>query len=139
MTHTILNPQSLGAPKGYSNGVMTLAGGRMLFIAGQVGWDEKQRIVSPDFALQFGQALENVITVLEAAGGKPEHVGRMTIYVTSKDEYIAASRAVGERYRALMGRHYPAMTLVEVKALLEEGAKVEIEVTAVLPDRDQGP
>lgn len=133
MTHSVVNPESLGAPKGYSNGMLAPAGGRVLFVAGQVAWDEKQAVVSEDFAAQFGQALKNVLTVVESAGGKPEHVGRMTIYVTSKDEYVKAARAIGLRYRELMGRHYPAMTLVEIKALLEEGAKVEIEATAVLP------
>lgn len=133
MSHVKLNPESLGAPKGYSNGMLTPAGGRVLFVAGQVAWDDKQQVVSQDFAKQFGQALRNVVTVVKAAGGEPEHVARMTIFVTSKDEYVAASKAVGEEYRALMGRHYPAMTLVEIKALLEEGAKVEIEATAVLP------
>lgn len=133
MTHRIINPESLGAPKGYSNGVLAPAGGRLLFVAGQVAWDREQRVVSEDFADQFGQALGNVIEVVQAAGGRPEHVTRCTLYVTSKDEYVAAARRVGERYRSVMGRHYPAMTLVEVKALLEAGAKVEIEATAVLP------
>jgi enamine deaminase RidA (YjgF/YER057c/UK114 family) len=133
MSHVKINPESLGAPKGYSNGVLTPAGGRVLFVAGQVAWDEEQRVVSDDFALQFGQALKNVVTVVTAAGGGPEHLARMTIFVTSKDEYVAAAKAIGAAYRALMGRHYPAMTLVEIKALLEEGAKVEIEATAVLP------
>ena len=133
MSHVKINPESLGAPKGYSNGVLTPAGGRVLFVAGQVAWDEEQRVVSDDFALQFGQALKNVVTVVTAAGGGPEHLARMTIVVTSKDEYVAAAKAIGAAYRALMGRHYPAMTLVEIKALLEEGAKVEIEATAVLP------
>jgi enamine deaminase RidA (YjgF/YER057c/UK114 family) len=133
MSHVKINPESLGAPKGYSNGVLTPAGGRILFVAGQVAWNEEQRVVSEDFALQFGQALKNVVTVVTAAGGGPEHLARMTIFVTSKDEYVAAAKAIGAAYRALMGRHYPAMTLVEIKALLEEGAKVEIEATAVLP------
>jgi enamine deaminase RidA (YjgF/YER057c/UK114 family) len=133
MTHVVINPQALGAPKGYSNGMLTPAGGRVLFIAGQVAWDADQRVVSERFAEQFRQALQNVVTVLTEAGGRPEHVGRMTLYVTSKDEYVAQAREVGTHYRELMGRHFPAMTLVEVKALLEEGAKVEIEATAVLP------
>ncbi|MBK7579005.1 MAG: RidA family protein [Myxococcales bacterium] len=133
MTHVLVNPAALGAPKGYSNGVLTPAGGRLLFVAGQVGWDEKQAIVGPEFSAQFAQALTNVVSVVRAAGGEPAHVARMTLYVTDKDEYVAALSAVGAAYRSLMGRHYPAMTLVEVKALLEEGAKVEIEATAVLP------
>ncbi|MBI3204904.1 MAG: RidA family protein [Myxococcales bacterium] len=133
MSHVTINPESLGAPKGYSNGMLTPAGGRVLFVAGQVAWNEKQQVVSEDFAEQFGQALRNVVTVVRAAGGAPEHVGRMTIFVTSKDEYTAAAKQVGAEYRESMGRHFPAMTLVEIKALLEEGAKVEIEATAVLP------
>ena len=133
MSHVTINPESLGAPKCYSNGILTAAGGRGRFVAVQVGWDEKQQVVSDDFARQFGQALRNVVTVVKAAGGSPEHVARMTIFVTSKDEYVAAAKSVGAEYRALMGRHFPAMTLVEIKALLEEGAKVEIEATAVLP------
>ena len=131
MSHVKINPESLGAPKGYSNGVLTPAGGRVLFVAGQVAWDEEQRVVSDDFALQFGQALKNVVTVQEVLDSPM--IARMTIFVTSKDEYVAAAKAIGAAYRALMGRHYPAMTLVEIKALLEEGAKVEIEATAVLP------
>jgi len=133
MSHVKVNPEALGAPKGYSNGMLTPAGGRVLFVAGQVAWDEKQRVVSEDFAKQFAQALRNVVAVVTAAGGTAEHIARMTLFVTSKDEYVASLKAVGEEYRALMGRHYPAMTLVEIKALLEEGAKLEIEATAVLP------
>ncbi len=133
MSFELINPASLGAPKGYSNGVLTPAGGRHLFVAGQIAWDAEQKIVSDDFAEQFGRALQNVITIVRAAGGDATHVARMTIFVSDKDEYIAAVRGVGERYRALMGKHFPAMSLVEVKALLEPGAKVEIEATAVLP------
>lgn len=133
MSHVIVNPTELGAPKGYSNGVLGPPGGRLLCVAGQVAWNAEQRIVSEDFARQFGQALANVLAVVTAAGGKAEHVARMTLFVTSKDEYVQALRRVGEEYRALMGRHFPAMTLVEIKALLEEGAKVEIEATAILP------
>lgn len=133
MSHSVINPEALGAPKGYSNGMLAAPGGRILFVAGQVGWNQEQRIVSERFADQFGQALANIVSVLQAAGGRPEHVGRMTIYVTSKDEYVAEAKEVGARYRSHFGKHFPAMTLVEVKALLEEGAKVEIEATAVLP------
>lgn len=133
MTHSTINPEALGAPKGYSNGILCEPGGRLLFVAGQVAWDAEQRVVSPVFAKQFGQALSNVLAVVREAGGAPEHVTRITLYVTSKDEYVSELRPVGAAYRELMGRHYPAMTLVEVKALLEEGAKVEIEATAVVP------
>lgn len=128
-----INPKELGAPKGYSHGVIVPAGCRLLFVAGQVGWDRAQRIVSPDFAAQFEQALENVLTVVRAAGGKPEHVVRMTLYVQNKTSYMESLKAIGVAWRSKMGHHYPAMTLVEVSALLEEGALVEIEATAALP------
>lgn len=117
--------------KGYSNGV--LATGRLLFVAGQVGWNAKEEIVSDDFAAQFAQALDNILEVVKEAGGKPGDLARFTIFVTDKNEYVARVKDVGAAYRQRMGRHYPAMTLVEVKALLETGAKVEIEATAVLP------
>lgn len=132
MSSTLINPESLGAPRGYSNGVLTPAGGRLLFIGGQVGWDETQKIVSADFVEQFDRALANVITVVKDAGGWPDQIARLIIYVTDKAEYCAQTRAVGERYRALMGRHFPAMVLVEVKSLLDDEAKVEIEGIAVL-------
>lgn len=132
MPFTLINPESLGAPRGYSNGVLAEAGGRLLFIAGQVAWDEQQRIVSGGFVEQFERALANVIAVVTAAAGRPDQITRLVIYVTDKREYAAQSRAVGERYRAHMGRHFPAMVLVEVKALLDDQAKVEIEGIAVL-------
>ena len=131
MKPDIISPESLGAPRGYSNGVR-YRGGAILFVAGQIGWDENQKIVEGGFAAQFEQALKNVLTVVAEAGGGPENVGRMTIYVASKVEYIDNAKAVGVAYRAVMGGHYPAMSLVEVVALLEPGAKVEIEATAVL-------
>lgn len=130
--HEIVNPEALGKPRGYSNGILA-APGRTLYVAGQVGWDGAQQIVSPVFAAQFEQALKNVMVVVHEAGGKAEHICRMTIYVSDKNEYVAEAKAVGAAYRALMGKHYPVMSLVEVKALLEPGAKVEIEVTAVIP------
>jgi len=133
MTHQLINPEALGAPKGYSNGVLCEPGGRLLFVAGQVGWDDKERIVSERFSEQFGRAIQNVVTVLEAAGGKPGHVTRLTIFVSDKQEYIDQSREVGAEYRRVMGRHFPAMSLIQIAALLEEGAKVEIEATAVIP------
>ena len=128
-----INPESLGAPRGYSNGVITEAGGRLLFIAGQIGWDQNQRIGSADLVDQFDRALANVIAVVNEAGGQPEQVARLVIYVTDKNEYRARMKEIGERYRARMGKHFPAMVLVEVKGLLEAGAKVEIEAVAVLP------
>jgi enamine deaminase RidA (YjgF/YER057c/UK114 family) len=133
MSPQVINPASLGAPKGYSNGVLMPAGGRILFVAGQVGWTATQQIVSESFPEQFGRALQNVLEVVTAAGGEPEHIGRLTLYVTNKQEYLSELRAVGEKYRSLMGKHFPAMALVEVKGLVEAGAKVEIEATAVLP------
>ena len=133
MTLELINPASLGAAKGYSNGVLCPAGGRLLFVAGQVGWDERQSIVSPEFALQFGQALANVTEVVRAAGGTPEHIARLTIYVTDKREYEQSLKQIGAEYRTRMGKHFPAMALLEVKGLLEPGAKVEIEATDVIP------
>lgn len=127
---TIITSKELAAPRGYSHGV--LASGRLLFIAGQIGWNAQARIVSDDFVEQFDQALANVLAVVREAGGTAESVARLTIYVTDKTEYLAAQSSIGARYRVRMGKHYPAMTLVEVSALLEDGAKVEIEGTAVL-------
>lgn len=132
MSLKLINPEALGAPIGYSNGVLTDAGGKLLFIAGQIAWDQNQNIVSDDFVEQFDQALANVITVLEAAGGQPDNVVRIVIYVTDKLEYRAQIKAVGERYRKHMGKHFPAMVMVQVAALLEDAAKVEIEAMAVL-------
>jgi enamine deaminase RidA (YjgF/YER057c/UK114 family) len=127
-----INPEMLGSPRGYSNGVLAPAGGRLLFVAGQVGWDGRQRLVSDDFVEQFDRALANLITVVIEAGGAPESIARLVVYVTDKREYKSRTREVGERWRALMGRHFPAMALVEVKGLLEDGAKVEIEGVAVI-------
>lgn len=132
MKMTIINPESLGQPRGYSNG-MLFEGGSLLFIAGQVGWDGERRIVSDDFAEQFAQALENVLAVVREAGGGPQDIARMLILVTDKDEYASRLRDVGSVYRQLMGKHFPAMTLVEVNSLLENLAKVEIEAMAVIP------
>jgi enamine deaminase RidA (YjgF/YER057c/UK114 family) len=128
----IINPQSLGAPRGYSNGVLGEAGGRLLFIAGQVGWNRDQQIVSDDLVEQFDRALTNVLAVVTEAGGTPQQLARLVIYVTDKNEYKTRMKEIGERYRARMGKHFPAMVLVEVKSLLEDGAKIEIEGTAVL-------
>jgi len=127
-----INPARLARPRGFSHGIE--ASGRLLFVAGQVGWNERAEIVSEAFLDQFDQALANVLTVVKEAGGTPDAIARLTIYVVDKAEYVAAQKDIGVRYRARMGRHYPAMTLVEVKSLLEPGAKVEIEATAVLED-----
>ena len=129
----LINPDSLGAPSGYSNGVLTDAGGRLLFIAGQIAWNANHEIVSKDFVDQFDKALENVVTVVNAAGGEPAHIARLVIYVTDKIEYLERTEEVGERYRKHMGKHFPAMVLVQVRGLLDDAAKVEIEGIAVLP------
>jgi enamine deaminase RidA (YjgF/YER057c/UK114 family) len=131
MSFTFINPDSLGAPLGYSNGVLA-EGGRLLFIAGQIAWDQQQQIVSADLVGQFDQALANLIAVVNEAGGKPEQIARLVIYVTDKAEYRAYMKEIGERYRARMGKHFPAMVLVEVAGLLEDRAKVEIEGVAIL-------
>ena len=135
MTFQLINPDSLGAPKGYSNGVLTEAGGRVLFVAGQIGWDAKQRIVSEDMVEQFDRALANVITVVTEAGGQPDQIARMVIYITDRGAYLENRSRIGERYRARLGKHFPAMVLVEVKSLLDEHAKVEIEAVAVLSSK----
>lgn len=134
MTLKLINPEPLGPPRGYSNGVLAEQG-RLLFVAGQVGWNKEQRIVSENFVEQFDRALENVITVVTEAGGSPNQITRLVIYVTDKKEYKLSLREVGETYRARMGKHYPAMVLVEVQGLLEDNAKVEIEAVAVLEAR----
>ena len=128
-----INPPALGTPRGYSNGVLVPAGSSLLAIAGQIAWDGEQQIVSDDFTAQFAQALGNVVTVVEAAGGEPQNLISLTIFVTDKAEYLEATRAVGDAYRQLMGRHFPAMALVEVAALLDPRAKVEIQALAALP------
>jgi enamine deaminase RidA (YjgF/YER057c/UK114 family) len=132
MPFEFINPESLGAPRGYSNGVLTDAGGRLLFVAGQIGWDEKQTIVSEDFVAQFDRALRNVVTVVMEAGGAPQQIARLVMYVTNKTEYIGRREEIGRCYRTHLGRHFPAMVLVEVKSLLDDKAKVEIEAVAVL-------
>jgi enamine deaminase RidA (YjgF/YER057c/UK114 family) len=131
MSFTFINPESLGAPRGYSNGVL-IEGGRLLFISGQVGWDQQQQIVSDDLVEQFDRALANVIAVVNEAGGTPDQMARLIIYATDKNEYRDRMKEIGECYRARMGKHFPAMVLVEVKSLLEDRAKIEIEATAVV-------
>jgi enamine deaminase RidA (YjgF/YER057c/UK114 family) len=132
MDFKLINPESLGRPRGYSNGVLAAQGGALLFVAGQIAWDEKQQIVSTDFVEQFERALSNVLKVVAEAGGTPDSIARLVIYVTDKREYLSRQREVGQRWRTHMGRHFPAMALVEVKSLLEDGAQVEIEAIAVL-------
>ena len=125
-----VNPKTLAPPRGYSHG--TMGEGRVLFVAGQIGWNSHAELVSERFVSQFDQALANVLAVVTDAGGTAASIGRLTIYVVDKSEYLAATKEIGERYRVRMGTHYPAMTLVEVKSLLEPGALVVIEATAVI-------
>jgi enamine deaminase RidA (YjgF/YER057c/UK114 family) len=130
VSREILQPPGWARPRGYANGIA--ATGRLVFVAGQIGWDAEQRFAGDDFAAQVRQALANVVAVLACAGAKPEHLVRMTWYVTSRDEYNAAVAEVGAAWRELVGRNYPAMSVVVVAGLLEPRAKVEIEATAVV-------
>lgn len=132
MTHAIVQPSGWAKPKGFSNGIV--ASGRTLYVGGQVGWDPTNPIPTfpQGFTAQFERALKNVLAVVEAAGGTGTDIVRMTVYVPDKAQYLASTRALGGVWKSLLGRHYPAMALVEVKSLLEEGALVEIEATAVL-------
>jgi enamine deaminase RidA (YjgF/YER057c/UK114 family) len=133
MAFTLINPESLGTPSGYSHGLLADSSGKLLFIAGQIAWDSEQKIASNDFVEQVDKALANVITVLNAAGGQPDNITRLVIYVTDKIEYRKRTKEVGERYRKHMGKHFPAMVLVQVAGLLDDAAKVEIEAIAVIP------
>jgi len=132
MSLEILQPEGWARPKGYSNGIV--ARGRQVFIAGQIGWDADGGFQATRLAPQVRQALDNVVAVLAEAGARPEHLVRLTWYVTSRDEYYAELSEIGAAYRAAIGRHYPAMSVVQVVALMEAAAKVEIEATAVIPD-----
>ena len=127
----ILQPPGWAPAKGYANGVA--ARGTQVYVGGQIGWNGQQRFESDDFVAQARQALANVVAVLAEAGARPEHIVRMTWYVVDKREYVASYRALGAVYRDVIGRHFPAMTAVEVKALIEDRARVEIEATAVIP------
>ena len=127
-----LHPPSWPRPKGYANGVS--ARGRTSFTAGVVGWDENERFASADLAGQFRQVLANILAILAEDEAGPEHIVRMTCYVTSRDEYLAQAADIGAAWRELMGRHYPAMAVVEVSALVERDAKVEIEAIAMVPE-----
>ena len=127
----ILNPEHWPAPKGYANGVM--AEGRTVYVAGQIGWDDNGEFQSDDFAEQVRQTLRNTRAVLAEAGAGPEHIVRMTWYITDKQEYLSSLKSVGLAYRDEIGKHYPAMAMVQVVALMEDRAKVEIETTAVIP------
>ena len=132
MTHTFLQPPGWAPAKGYANGVA--ARGTLVFVGGQIGWNAQQQFETDDFIAQTRQTLQNVVAVLEEAGAGPEHMVRMTWYVIDRVEYNARLKELGAAYREVIGKHVPAMTCVEVAALMEARAKVEIEVTAVLPD-----
>ena len=132
MTREILHPPAWPRPRGYSNGIATT--GRTVFVAGMVGWNADQQFETDDFAGQVRQALHNVVAVLAEAHAEPDHICRMTWYVVDKREYLASAREVGAAYREIIGAHYPAMTAVQVTALIEDRARVEIEVTAVVPE-----
>jgi len=128
----IINPTELGAPRGWSNGMLDESRGRLLFIAGQTARDASGRVAATDFVAQFDRALGNVLAVLRQAGGEPVDIGRFTIYVTDMEQYRASLKPLGETYRRRMGTHYPAMALLEVKSMVDPGAVVEIEATAVI-------
>jgi len=129
---TPVNPPGWQRPRGYSNGMLSGARAPLLAVAGQIGWDEHEKLVGPDFMSQFDRALANVVAVVVAAGGAAADIISLRLYVTDKQEYVAALAAVGESYRRHMGKHFPAMALLEVKGLLEPGAKVEIEALAAI-------
>jgi enamine deaminase RidA (YjgF/YER057c/UK114 family) len=129
--HQVLHPRHWKRAKGYANGVA--AEGRVIFVAGQIGWNAEQKFESQDFVAQTRQALQNVIAVVREAGGAPEHITRLTWFITDKREYLSRLAEVGEAYRSVMGSHFPAMTMVQVVALVEDDAKVEIEASAVMP------
>ena len=128
-----LQPKGWKAPKGYANGIA--AEGRLVFVAGQIGWTEDEKLISGDFVAQVERALTNVVAVLAEGGAEPRHLVRLTWFVVDKEDYVARQREIGEAYRRVIGRHFPAMSLLVVKDLLEPGAKVEIEATAVVPKR----
>jgi len=132
VSHMTLQPDGWARPKGYANGIV--ARGRTIFLAGQIGWDAEQRFVGPDLVTQAKQALQNIVAILAEDGAKPEHIVRLTWYVTDRAAYLAAGAALGVAYRDVMGKHFPAMTAVEVSSLMEADAVVEIEATAVVPE-----
>lgn len=133
MLPTPVNPTQLGPAKGYSNGMLVRGDADFLFVAGQIAWDSTQTLVSDDLGDQFTQALRNVLTVVTEAGGEAGHIVRITAFVTDKQEYLGALKTIGAGWRTVLGRHFPAMSLVQVADLLEEGAKVELEATAAIP------
>lgn len=132
MIHRILQPAGWTRPRGYSNGIS--ARGRQVHVAGQIGWDASARLVSTDLVAQVRQALQNVVAVLACDGARPDHIVRLNWYMTDRTAYLAAGKALGVVYREIIGAHYPAMSAVQVVALMEPGALVEIEATAIVPD-----
>jgi enamine deaminase RidA (YjgF/YER057c/UK114 family) len=132
MGSEILQPPGWAPPKGYANGVSVR--GRQIYLAGQIGWNEQQQLVGSRFAVQVRQAFRNIVTLLAQAGAGPEHLVRLTWFVTTLDEYRGEIKEIGAAYRDVIGRHYPPMSVVQVVSLVEQGAKVEIEATAVLPE-----
>ncbi len=133
MSYEIINPEDLGAPKGWNNGMLAPRNGRILFVAGQAPSDDTGTVEAADFVTQFSLALARAIRVVEAAGGKVEDIGRLTIFVSDMDAYRSSMSSLGAAYRALMGLHYPAMSLVEVSRMVDDNAIIEIETTAVIP------
>ena len=131
-----LQPPDWTPPKGYANGIA--ARGTLVAVGGQIGWNAQQQFESDEFVAQSRRALQNVVAVLSEAGARPEHIVRMTWYVIDKREYLASFRALGRAYQEVIGRHYPAMTAVQVVALMEDRARVEIEATAIIPDTPAG-
>jgi enamine deaminase RidA (YjgF/YER057c/UK114 family) len=131
VTVEFLQPRHWKPAKGYSNGIV--ADGRMVFVAGQVGWNASQQFETDDFVAQTRQALENIVAIVREAGGTPKHITRLTWFITDKREYLSRLAEVGEAYRSVMGKHFPTMTMVQVLALVEDRAKVEIEASAVVP------
>jgi enamine deaminase RidA (YjgF/YER057c/UK114 family) len=133
--HEFLHPREWKKPKGFANGIV--AEGRTVFLSGQVGWNSEQRFDSQDFVAQVRQALANIVTLVREAGGDVEHITRLTWFVVDKREYLSRLSELGQAYRAVMGKHFPVMTLVQVVALVEDEARVEIEATAVVPGRSK--
>ena len=127
----VLHPRRWKRPRGYANGIV--GDGRMVFVAGQIGWNADQQFESRDFVAQVRQALENVVAIVTEAGGTPAHIARLTWFITDRKEYLSRLPEVGAAYRSIMGKHFPAMTMVEVRALMEDDAKVEIEASAIVP------
>jgi enamine deaminase RidA (YjgF/YER057c/UK114 family) len=132
LAHEFLHPQHWKKPKGFANGIV--AEGRLVFLAGQIGWNAEQRFDSTDFVAQVRQALANIVALVAEAGGKPEHIVRLTWFVLDKKDYLSRLGELGAAYRSVMGKHFPTMTLVQVVALVEDQARVEIEATAVVPN-----